>query len=97
MNIGIGTIVAVLTGAASVVALLAYYDQRIRYNKARTKAQQGRIGALVQIVKIQGKRITAMEVYIAKEDEANYQMNSELIELEREALDEYKTHDTKLT
>ena len=97
MNIGIGTIVAVLTGAASVVALLAYYDQRIRYNKARTKAQQGRIGALVQIIKLQGKRLTVVETYLAKEDAANYQVNAELIELEEEALDDYKAHDTKLT
>ncbi len=93
----IGTIVAILTGAASFVGLLAYYDQRIRYNKARTKAQQGRISALVQIVKLQGKRLTVVETYLAKEDGTNYQVNAELIELEEEALEDYKAHDTKLT
>ncbi len=93
----IGTIVAILTGAASFVGLLAYYDQRIRYNKARTKAQQGRISALVQIIKYQGKRLTVVETYLAKEDGAHYQVNAELMELEEEALEEYKTHDTKLT
>jgi len=78
----LGTILAVLGGAGSGVALLAYYDQRIRYNKARTKAQQGRISALLQIIKFQGKRLTVVETYLAKEDGANYQINAELIELE---------------
>jgi len=79
------------------VGLLAYYDQRIRYNKARTKAQQGRITALVQIIKLQGKRLTVVEAYLAKEDGNNYQVNTELMELEEEALEDYKAHDTKLT
>ena len=93
----IGTIVALLTGAASFVGLLAYYDQRIRYNKARTRAQQGRITALVQIINLQGKRISVVETYLAKEDGNNYQVNADLIELEKEALEDYKAHDTKLT
>lgn len=93
----VGTILAVLAGAASFVAVLAYYDQRIRYNKARTRAQQGRITALVQIIKLQGKRLTVVETYLANSDGANYQVNAELIELEEEALDDYKAHDTKLT
>jgi hypothetical protein len=93
----LGTILAVLGSAGSVVALLAYYDQRIRYNKARTKAQQGRISALLQIIKFQGKRLTVVETYLAKEDGANYQINAEFIELEEEALEDYKEHDTRLT
>ena len=93
----IGTILGVLGGAGSAVALLAYYDQRIRYNKARTKAQQGRIVALLQIIKYQGKRLTVVEHYLSKEDSGNYQINSELIELEEEALEDYKEHDTRLT
>jgi hypothetical protein len=93
----VGTIVAVLGSAGSFVAVLAYYDQRIRFNKARTKAQQGRITALVQIIKLQGKRLTVVETYLAKEDGNNYQVNAELIELEEEALEDYKAHDTKLT
>jgi hypothetical protein len=93
----VGTIIGVLGGIASFVAVLAYYDQRIRYNKARTRAQQGRITALVQIIKLQGKRLTVVETYLAKEDGVNYQVNAELIELEEEALEDYKAHDTKLT
>lgn len=93
----VGSIVAVLGGVASFVAVLAYYDQRIRFNKARTRAQQGRITALVQIIKLQGKRLTVVEAYLAKEDGNNYQVNAELLELEEEALEEYKAHDTKLT
>lgn len=93
----VGSIVAVLGGVASFVAVLAYYDQRLRFNKARTRAQQGRITALVQIIKLQGKRLTVVETYLAKEDGNNYQVNAELIELEEEALEDYKAHDTKLT
>jgi hypothetical protein len=91
------TICLILGGVASSVATLAYFDKRIRYNKARTRAQQGRISALVQIIKLQGKRITIMDAYLSKEDGANYQANTELIELEEEAMSEYKAHDTKLT
>jgi len=93
----VGSLVAVLGGVASFVAVLAYYDQRIRFNKARTRAQQGRITALVQIIRLQGKRLTVVETYLAKEDGNNYQVNAELIELEEEALEDYKAHDTKLT
>jgi hypothetical protein len=93
----VGTVVAIVGGVASCVAVLGYYDQRIKYNKARTKAQQGRISALVQIIKLQGKRITALETYISKEDGTNYQANTELLELEKEALEDYKAHDTNLT
>jgi hypothetical protein len=93
----VGSLVAVLGGVASFVAVLAYYDQRIRFNKARTRAQQGRITALVQIIRLQGKRLTVVEPYLAKEDGNNYQVNAELIELEEEALEDYKAHDTKLT
>ena len=93
----VGSIVAVLGGIAWFVAVLAYYDQRIRFNKARTRAQQGRITALVQIIKLQGKRLTVVETYLAKEDGNNYEVNAELIELEKEALEDYKAHDTKLT
>jgi hypothetical protein len=93
----VGTLFAILGGLASFVAVLAYYDQRIRYNKARTRAQQGRTSALVQITNLQGKRLTAIEKYLQQEDGGNYQVNTELIELEKEALEDYNTHDTKLT
>jgi len=93
----VGTIIGLLGGLASCIAILAYYDQRIRYNKSRTIAQQGRISALVQIINLQGKRITAIEKYLEQEDGDNYQANAELIELEKEALEDYKAHDTKLT
>jgi len=93
----VGTIIGVLGGIASFVAVLAYYDQRIRYNKSRTKAQQGRISALLQIIKFQGKRITVIETHLAKESKGLYQINAELIELEEEALNDYKEHDTRLT
>jgi hypothetical protein len=47
--------------------------------------------------KYQGKRLTNLESYIAKEDEGNYQINNELIELEEEAMADYKKNDTLLT
>jgi hypothetical protein len=66
------TICLILGGVASSVATLAYFDKRIRYNKARTRAQQGRISSLVQIIKLQGKRITIIEAYLSKENGANF-------------------------
>jgi len=69
----------------------------MQYNKSRNRAQQGRIQALSQVAKYQGKRLTNLETYIAKEDEGNYQVNNELIELEEEAMSDFKKNDTLLT
>lgn len=93
----LGTISLILGSVASVFAILAYLYKGVRYNKARSKAQQGRIVALVQVVEFQGARLTILETYLSKEDGGNYQISSGLIKLEEKALEEYRKHDTNLT
>ena len=95
MNLGTANlIIGTLVG---LIGILVYLIKGMQYNTSRNKAQQGRIMALMQIVKFQGKRLSNLETYIAKEDEGNYEINNELIELEAEALADYKKNDTLLT
>jgi hypothetical protein len=95
MNLGTANlIIGTLVG---LIGILVYLIKGMQYNTSRNKAQQGRIMALMQIVKFQGKRLSNLEAYIAKEDEGNYEINNELIELEAEALADYKKNDTLLT
>jgi hypothetical protein len=91
------TISTILGALAALFTILGYLYKGVRFNKARSRAQQGRIEALVQVVEIQGERMTIMEAYLSKEDGGNYQVNAGLIKLEQKALDEYKKHDTNLT
>ena len=93
----LGTIGSIVGSVASVFAILAYLYKGVRYNKARSTAQQGRIIALVQMVEIQGERLTILETYLSKEDGGNYQVSTTLIKLEQKALADYKKHDTNLT
>jgi predicted aspartyl protease len=95
MNLGTANlIIGTLVG---LIGILVYLIKGMQYNTSRNKAQQGRIMALMQIVKFQGKRLSNLEAYIAKEDEGHYEINNELIELEAEALADYKKNDTLLT
>jgi hypothetical protein len=93
----LATINLIIGSVAGVIGILVYLYKGVRYNKARSKAQQGRITALVQIVEIQGERLTIIETYLSKEDGGNYTVNSSLMKLEEKALQEYKNHDTNLT
>ena len=93
----LGTINLIIGSVAGVIGILVYLYKGVRYNKARSKVQQGRIIALVQIVEIQGERLTFLETYLSKEDGGNYQVNTSLIKLEEKALNEYRTHDRNLT
>jgi len=93
----LGTVGLILSSLAALFTILAYLYKGVRFNKARSKAQQGRIVALVQVVEIQGERLTIMEAYLSKEDGGNYSINTGLINLEEKALAEYKKHDTNLT
>jgi type II secretory pathway component PulJ len=93
----LGTANLIIGSLVGLIAILVYLLKGMQYNKSRNKAQQGRIQALCQVVKYQGKRLTNLEAYIAKEDEGHYQVNNELIELEQEALEDFKKNDTLLT
>ncbi len=93
----LGTLNLIIGSAAGVIGILVYLYKGVRYNKARSKAQQGRITALVQIVEIQGERLTTLEISLSREEGGNYMVNKSLIKLEEKALQEYKDHDTNLT
>jgi type II secretory pathway component PulJ len=95
--VSLGTANLIIGSLVGLIGILVYLLKGMQYNKSRNKAQQGRIQALMQVVKYQGKRLTNLESYIAKEDEGHYQVNNELIELEEEAMNDYKKNDTLLT
>jgi hypothetical protein len=92
----LATISLILGAIASFLAILAYLYKGVRYNKARSKAQQGRIASIFRIQQIQGERLTIAERHLAKKDES-YPIDNGLQRLEEEAMNEYKEHDTKLT
>ena len=93
----LGTVSLVLGSFAALFTILAYLYKGVRFNKARSQAQQGRISALFDITKFQSLRLTKVETYIAKEDGQNYSIKEELIRLETEAMEEFKKNDTRLT
>jgi hypothetical protein len=94
----LGTISLLLGTIASFLAILAYLYKGVRLNKARSKAQQGRITSLARVAQIQGQRLTNLEKYLSKRDGGESQdFNSGLKTLENEAFEEYREHDTKLT
>jgi len=95
--VNLGTANLIIGSLVGLIGILVYLLKGMQYNKSRNRAQQGRIQALLQVVKYQGKRLTNLETYIAKEDEGHYQVNNELIELEEEAMSEFKKNDTLLT
>jgi type II secretory pathway component PulJ len=86
--VSLGTANLIIGSLVGLIAILVYLLKGMQYNKSRNKAQQGRIQALMQVVRYQGKRLTNLESYIAREDEGNYQINNELIELEEEAMND---------
>jgi hypothetical protein len=94
--LNLATISLILGAIASFLAILAYLYKGVRFNKARSKAQQGRIASIFRIQQIQGQRITRFEKHLWKKDEG-YLIDDGLAQLEEEAMNEYKEHDTKLT
>jgi septal ring factor EnvC (AmiA/AmiB activator) len=95
--VNLGTANLIIGSLVGLIAILVYLLKGMQYNKSRNKAHQGRIKALSQVVKYQGKRVTNLETYLAEKDESNYQVNNELIELEEEAMSDFKKNDTLLT
>lgn len=97
------TISLILGSVASVFAIFAYLykgiNQRIKYNKAKTSAQQGRTTALASAVEIQSLRINNIENHLSlpQEERGKFLPTRELIELEKKAIDEYENHHTNLT
>ncbi len=67
----LGTIGAILGAIASFLAILAYLDKGVRNNKARLRAEKGRVISLAKIVEIQGKRIDALESHMLQSEDEN--------------------------
>jgi hypothetical protein len=97
------TISLILGSVASMFAILAYVykgiNRRIKYNKAKTSAQQGRTTALASAVEIQSLRLNNIEKHLSlpHEERGKFLLIDELIELEKKAIDEYENHHTNLT
>ena len=93
------TIGAILGAIASLSAILADLDQGVQNNKARLRAEKGRVISLEKIVRFQGERITALEDYASNPSDngESFLPNKPLIDLESEAREEYKKHHTDLT
>ncbi len=58
----LGTANLIIGSSVGLIAILVYLLKGMQYNKSRNKAQQGRIQALFQVVKYQGKRLTNLEI-----------------------------------
>ena len=98
------TTVSILLGSlVSFFTLLAYLykgvNTRIKYNKAKTFAQQGRTTSLANAFEFQSLRISNIEKYLSlpPEEKGIFQPSNELINLENKAMDEYEGHHTNLT
>jgi hypothetical protein len=98
------TSISILLGClASFFTVLAYLykgvNTRIKYNKAKTFAQQGRTTSLADAFEFQSLRISNIEKYLSlpPEERGSFQPSSELINLENKAMNEYEGHHTNLT
>jgi len=88
INLILGTIVA-------TIAILVYLWKGVRFNKARNKAQHGRITSLADAAVFQDKRTAAIEKHLVAT--SDFRPSEDLIDLEKKALDEYTSHHTNLT
>ena len=98
------TTISILLGSlASFFTVLAYLykgvNTRIKYNKAKTFAQQGRTTSLADAFEFQSLRVSNIEKYLSlpPETRGNFQPSNELINLEQKAMEEYEGHHTNLT
>lgn len=93
MNLAtINLIIGIVAGA---IAILVYLWKGVRFNKARSKAQHGRINSLADAAIYQNQRISAVEKHLV--ETSNFQPSEGLAVLEQKALSEYESHHTNLT
>jgi len=96
----VGTIGAILGAIASFLAIVAYLDKKITNNRARLRAEKGRIISVVKIQGLHNKRITALERHASRskeEEPFQIEATNALIDLEEEEKAEYQKHQTDLT
>jgi len=92
----VGLIVTIFGGT---LGILSVFWKAINRNKARAKAQQGRIESIVDLLEIQAERTQNIERHLSmpENERGSFQVEQGLVNLESKALDEYKKHHTNLT
>jgi len=92
----VGLIVTIFGGA---LGILSVFWKAISRNKAKAKAQQGRIESIVDLLEIQSERTQNIERYLSipEGERGPFQLEQGLVNLELKALDEYQKHHTNLT
>ena len=88
----INLIIGIVAGA---IAILVYLWKGVKFNKARNKAQHGRITSLAEAAVFQNQRTSAIEKHLVAT--SNFQPSEGLANLEEKALNEYESHHTSLT
>jgi hypothetical protein len=97
MNLGtIGSIVTIIAG---LIAILAFFWDRIQQNAARVRADKGRINSLIDIGELQRERLQNIETYLSfpEGSRGEFQPSESLANLEAKAFAEYHRHQTNLT
>lgn len=89
------TINLIIGIVAGTIAILVYLFKGVKFNKARNKAQHGRITSLAEAATFQYQRTSAIEEHLVAT--SNFQPSKGLAELEQKALSEYESHHTNLT
>ena len=91
----LATINLVISTIAAAIAILIYLWKGVKSNKARSKAQHGRITSLAEAMVFNNQRLSAVEKHLIAT--SNFQPSEGLIALEEKALSEYESHHTNLT
>jgi len=91
----LATINLIIGTVAGAIAILTYLWKGVKSNKARSKAQQGRITSLAEAAILQNQRTSAIEKHLVTT--SNFQPSEGLAALEQKALIEYESHHTNLT
>jgi len=91
----LATINLIIGTTAGAIAIFVYLWQGVKFNKARSKAQQGRITSLAEVAIFQNQRVSAIEKHLVAT--SNFQPSEGLTALEQKALSEYESHHTNLT
>jgi len=95
MNLVTVSVIIGTISSGSVILAYVYkgISRGISFNTARTKAQQGRITAIVDILEIQSERLTALEENAKRN---GFEPTDGLRNLEQKAFEDYDSHHTTL-
>lgn len=91
----LATINLIIGIIAGTIAILVYLWKGVKFNKARSRAQHGRITSLAEAAIFQNQRVSAIEKHLVAT--SNFQPSEGLTALEQKALSEYESHHTNLT